>query len=339
MADHARPVNLRLPVLGTASAHVMVHVAAEHGIPRQRCLQGTGISSGQLDDPMATIRLSQEYTLARNLVGELGHLPGLAFQIGQRYRLTMYGAYGWAILCSPTPRDSLAFAKKYFDLSYSLSQITVTAAGGLTRITISERWLPEDIGPFFVQRSLGAVVRLLSDIIPGNGWLKEVSSAEPGGDEASPLRAAIDAPLLSGRPRTEIVVYDRALDRPMPMADAQAFTLAERLCREQLDRRRAQLAVTESVRQYLAQFLSEAPAPATVASALGMSARTLRRRLAEEGASFQRLHDEVRSRLAGDLLLAGIQPAQVARRVGFADHAAFTHAFRRWYGVAPREFS
>lgn len=99
------------------------------------------------------------------------------------------------------------------------------------------------------------------------------------------------------------------------------------------------LSVGESVRHYLLQRLAESPSPATAALALGMGTRTLRRRLAEEGTSFRELHDQVRRVFAVELLEAGLPPARVARRLGYAGPAAFTHAFRRWHGVAPREFA
>jgi AraC-like DNA-binding protein len=98
------------------------------------------------------------------------------------------------------------------------------------------------------------------------------------------------------------------------------------------------LSMAESVRQYLVQRLAEAPTPATAAQALGMGTRTLRRRLAEEGTSFRELHDQVRRTYAVELLESGLPPAMVARRLGYAGPAAFTHAFQRWHGIAPREF-
>jgi AraC-like DNA-binding protein len=73
-----------------------------------------------------------------------------------------------------------------------------------------------------------------------------------------------------------------------------------------------------------------------LARSLGMSGRTLSRRLAAERRLFRHLADDVRralaERLIGDESLA---LSEVAACTGFADAAAFGKAFRRWFGAAP----
>ena len=73
-----------------------------------------------------------------------------------------------------------------------------------------------------------------------------------------------------------------------------------------------------------------------VAERLAMTARTLQRRMRDEGAQFARLRDQVRMEYACRRLRHGEcdMPA-LARRLGFSDIANFYHAFRRWTGCAP----
>ena len=76
-----------------------------------------------------------------------------------------------------------------------------------------------------------------------------------------------------------------------------------------------------------------------VAASLHMHARTLRRRLAEEGNTFRALTNDVRATLATELVSqVGLTVEQVARRLGYAETAAFNHAFSRWFGIAPNEY-
>jgi AraC-like DNA-binding protein len=78
---------------------------------------------------------------------------------------------------------------------------------------------------------------------------------------------------------------------------------------------------------------------ATVAKRLGMSVRTLHRRLEHESASFQALCDSVRRELARALLTDPIIKVEVvARSVGFAEVASFSRAFTRWTGCSPTRF-
>jgi AraC-like DNA-binding protein len=81
------------------------------------------------------------------------------------------------------------------------------------------------------------------------------------------------------------------------------------------------------------------PSADHIAGLLGMSRRTLMRRLLEQGTRFQALLDEVRLGLAERALIsedAGI--AEIAERLGFAEAAAFRHAFKRWTGMTPSEY-
>jgi AraC-like DNA-binding protein len=76
-----------------------------------------------------------------------------------------------------------------------------------------------------------------------------------------------------------------------------------------------------------------------VSSRMGLTQRTLARRLDDEGTSYRALVDEVRSAKARELLLDRRRPlAAVAAELGFADTPSFQRAFRRWFGSTPGGF-
>jgi AraC-like DNA-binding protein len=72
---------------------------------------------------------------------------------------------------------------------------------------------------------------------------------------------------------------------------------------------------------------------------MGLSARTLHRRLADEATSFQRVLDGVRRDAAIRRLLdRERQLKTVAAAVGFSDMRGFRRAFKRWTGLSPQQF-
>ena len=80
------------------------------------------------------------------------------------------------------------------------------------------------------------------------------------------------------------------------------------------------------------------PRIAEIARVLGTSQRTLSRRLAEEGLTFERVLEEMRRDLALRYLRdARLSVSRVAWLLGFQEVTAFTHAFRRWTGRTPTE--
>ncbi|MEL7029725.1 MAG: helix-turn-helix domain-containing protein, partial [Pseudomonadota bacterium] len=94
------------------------------------------------------------------------------------------------------------------------------------------------------------------------------------------------------------------------------------------------------VRIQISQALSEgAPPISDVAGRLGMSGRTLQRRLADRGYAYQDLVDASRRELAERLLRdTAYSLAEVAFLTGFSEQSAFTRAFRRWSGQTPRSY-
>jgi AraC-like DNA-binding protein len=69
------------------------------------------------------------------------------------------------------------------------------------------------------------------------------------------------------------------------------------------------------------------------------NARSLRRQLSEDGQSFRDLLAEARYAKARDLLRQTDLPVEeIAAQIGYAESAAFIHAFRRWAGQSPRAY-
>lgn len=94
------------------------------------------------------------------------------------------------------------------------------------------------------------------------------------------------------------------------------------------------------VRMQISQSLSQGiPTVSNIAGYFGMSGRTLQRRLADRGYSFQALVDASRRELAERLLKESeYSLAEVAFLTGFSEQSAFNRAFKRWAGQTPRSF-
>jgi AraC-like DNA-binding protein len=78
---------------------------------------------------------------------------------------------------------------------------------------------------------------------------------------------------------------------------------------------------------------------AVVARRLAMTPRTLQRRLAEAGSSFDALRDTARKHAAESYLAeTELSIAEVAFVLGFSEPTAFHRAFKRWHKVTPQAF-
>jgi AraC-like DNA-binding protein len=100
------------------------------------------------------------------------------------------------------------------------------------------------------------------------------------------------------------------------------------------------VSLVERVRVLIAQELASGePSMPGIARRLHLGERTLRRELAEAGATFRELVEQVRRERALELLRSGqASLTEVAFLLGFSEASAFTRAFKRWHGVPPGEF-
>lgn len=95
----------------------------------------------------------------------------------------------------------------------------------------------------------------------------------------------------------------------------------------------------EQVRTHVRAWVRESPAADEVARALGVSVRTLQRRLGEEGVNFRELVLDTKIEVAKQLLERGqLSIGEVASAVGFSGAPAFSNAFSQRTGVAPTRF-
>jgi AraC-like DNA-binding protein len=94
--------------------------------------------------------------------------------------------------------------------------------------------------------------------------------------------------------------------------------------------------MARAVRDLIARSLASPPSLDDAARALGLSARTLHRRLDEEGTSFREIKDGVRREVAlARLEKSDASIAEIAAELGYSEPSAFFRAFQGWTGVAP----
>ena len=76
-----------------------------------------------------------------------------------------------------------------------------------------------------------------------------------------------------------------------------------------------------------------------VAATLNLSARTLQRRLEQNGTTFRQLRDQARFELATDMLAeTNVAVSEISRRLGYDEASSFTVAFKRWSGRPPSHY-
>jgi AraC-like DNA-binding protein len=237
-----------------------------------------------------------------------------------------------------TLKDALAEFERNASLAADLLRFEV-------REDAREAWLrlgldePESAELRLVREYMaGFMVRFLADVLPGFRPRAVVFPHAPHGPLAECERL-LGAPVRF-RQRDCAIGFARSL---LTAALPAANEVVVRVLGEQIDRRRTarsagdfRASVEHAMERLLREDRSIGRAP--VARRVGVSVRTLQRRLQAESCSFRAVREAVVRRAATALLeLPTLSLSEVARRVGFADEDAFAKAWKRWTGRTPRE--
>ncbi len=295
---------------------VLVEHAVASGMPARTALTGTGLSVRDLNDADREVTAEQELRVVRNLLRSGGAAARSGVALGRRYRVSTFGITGYALVSSRTLLDAMNFALRFMDLTFTFSipyaRLEDTAEGQQVVIETYAETLPPDVREFLVRRDLGAVEAVLRELFLGD---------LPTSYDVAGGRVTFPASYLAAA---------------LPHASPAASALASELCADLAARRRDTSPLAQQVRVLLAQRIAFDPSCAGVARALAVGERTLRRRLAAAGTSYQALLDEVRIALSARLLATGsLSVTEVAHRLGYAEAASFIHAHRRWHGSTP----
>jgi AraC-like DNA-binding protein len=133
------------------------------------------------------------------------------------------------------------------------------------------------------------------------------------------------------------VLPQSVMELPIVSEDGRLLRILEAHADELLSERRTTVGLRGLVENQLLTMLPSGNVRAgAVAEELGMSARSLRRRLAEEGINFAAIVDDLRYRLAIRYFedeRASLK--QIAWLLGYSQPHAFNHAFKRWTGTSP----
>lgn len=154
----------------------------------------------------------------------------------------------------------------------------------------------------------------------------------------SAYEAFLGVPISRGTaPRVVFDAHDAR--RPFLTVNPGLWSYFEPALRQRLSDLGAHARITERLRCALLEALPAGEVSMhALGSKLGLSTRTLQRRLKEEGTSFQRTLDEVRTELARHYLKnSSMSGAEISFLLGFEDPNSFFRAFQRWTGKTPRE--
>jgi AraC-like DNA-binding protein len=298
----------------------------ELGVSPADVLRQAGLPSGLFDQEKIRVSTEELFALYRGL-GQASPDPGIGLKLGTEPRIERYDPIAIAAVSARSFRDALERLARYKQLVCP-EELRLVERGDECRVQF--RWLlaEETEPPVLVDACFARVVDIArrgtgERVIPKR---LELRGARPGRElyEAHfGCRAKLDA-------RENAIVFARAdLDRPFLTHNADLFATVAPQLEVELKEAQASRAIGERVKGILKPLLAgRRPGIEDVAREMGTSTRTLQRRLAEDGATFQQLMQEARRELARHYLLhSSLELSETAYLLGYEDAHSFFRAF------------
>jgi AraC-like DNA-binding protein len=257
----------------------------------------------------------------------------LGLLLGGRFTLEVHGVVGRIMRCAPTLRHALLDFVRW-QQGYSTAAVVYFVPMG------------EDVAWGFacdagghpgarpLQDAVMAVALRMLHLLTGVRLVpREVLLSHRRPADVSPYAAVVRGPVRFDQHLTCVILDQRSLEMRLPGEDAALHARLE----VEAEAMAPAPGVAAQVRREMRPALYRGePGMAPLAQRLGLTPRTLRRRLDAEGQSFAALRDEVRLTMARELLrLTALPGSDIALALCFASHGAFIAAFRRWMGMTP----
>lgn len=307
------------------------------GLNPSRLTVGLGVSLEDLADPACRISFRQGREIILRAL-KLAKGQALGLETGIREKITSVGLVGYTMLTAATVGEAVKVGLALQKDTGSMLEFDTREVSGGVAYTAASRFHEPDIFVFLVEEAFASFMGIGRELAGPDFKPLRVDLAYPAPPYALEYERVFGCEVRFGQLENAFICDPRWFRMPLTTADPFSHRQLLEFMAYSRQRTRDAAEIIESVERVLRQKLREPNHIASVSKKLGMSERSLRRKLAESGVSFQVLLDGLRKARALELLAnPAMSVEQIAHAVGFTDPHNFRRAFKRWTGTTPGE--
>ena len=307
------------------------------GVDVEHVLRLAELPRSHFQTPKARLSTREFFALWRAIEG-VAAAADFGLRLGSTRLSSQYDVVSMAALHSPSLGEALNKLARYKRLVCP-EQVAIEVAAGEARVQFI--WLLADSSPphFLIDATFAGTLDLARRGSEKPINARRIELTRPARQRALLERhfacqVRFDAPV-------DLLVFDEAvLATPFVTHNSDVLSLLLSGLEGALREESTQRSLADDVRGVLCRSMSgERPSVEKTAKQLGMSSRTLQRRLEGEALTYQGLLDEVRRDSARRLLAnTDVDPEEVAFLLGFEEANSFNRAFQAWEGVTPKQW-
>lgn len=327
--------NIRKEVVRISPTFVrpVLEAAQREGHDAGRLCRGLGFNGKDLENPDFWLSHAEANTVIRRCI-EVIKRPALGLELGMQSNIVSRGVMALGLMASPTLGDAMRLKLRFPASAGLLLHIT----GECDEVDYVETTAPLHDNhanvPFLTEKMFASMVRIRR-VLTARHYVPsfvEFVHERPHGTPHT-HEDFFGCVVKFGAMRNRLASASHWLDVHLPTASATSYQFACQIMLKETNQAGASSPVMLAVERLIRKALPHPPQPAHLADSLNMSERSLRRKLAESGTTYQALVDQARKSRAIELTLSSqLSPQELAAECGFSDVRSFRRAFVRWTG-------
>lgn len=313
-----------------------VHESLDKG----ELLRSIGLDPNEPVDPSKMVGDTDYYDYLERIARADPNATTLPLRVGESMLCDDYGAFGLAWKSAVDLRGSYERAERYAQVLTNVStyEVEMKDDGAFMHLhRAGERRLGLRLSNEASIASVFSISKQTSsqELHPRAVYFKHAAPEDTTGHEEH-----FGCPVYFGTDRDALFISKESLQVPNKLGDPSISKFFETHLETELAQLEDDSSLEKRVQIQVSRALSEGvPTISDIAKRLGMSGRTLQRRLSDRGHTYQTLVDAARRQLAERLLQeTNYSLAEVSFMTGFSEQSAFTRAFKRWAGQTPRSY-
>ncbi|MFN4235876.1 MAG: AraC family transcriptional regulator [Vogesella sp.] len=319
-------------------ARSLLGLVEDRGHSPARLCQGLGIRYEDLLSHQLLLSHRQVRALILRALQLLDE-PALGLLAGMRQTPVSWGVPGLAMLTCETLGEAMNYALTRQYEAGTMVQHRVTLHGNEVRLHLVSHRYDWEIENYLIDESLAGAVAVMRYLLgPAFKPLRiDLAQAQPA--HHVQYRRYFGCPVRFGAGTNLMVFEAHWMGARLPGYDR----IASQVLRRQLDGLLLPVPghhqLVETVSNHIRYASVHGADQQAVASMVNVSARSLRRKLEQQGTSYRHLRDSARHQVACELLeKTTLSLALIAEQLGYADVRPFRRAFKRWEGISPSDY-
>ena len=274
---------------------------------------------------------------------ELG-IQGLSFLIARKCQVTDLGIFGYAMLTASTIGQALQISSKYNRRFGQSTTFEIIAQPQSIQFQFTVRGMISPYDVTYLELWTAIAWRMLTQMMSKSDQhqLKAINVNYPLSSKDKQIyQKYYDVPILNDKRFCGLVFEPEVLSCRLETASDVVAEVLVQQCDQIYNMVNRKDGLVEAVRQELLNKFGDINTPLNiVANNLGLSPRSLRRKLHGSGTSYKLIRNEISMTIAREYLLnANMSHDEIAYALGYSQPSAFYRAFRNWFGTTPKIYS